>query len=178
MGKSRKRGWPFFIAAAIAAIVLVLWMAVAYMAEPPKLSGAILEGPAFEQYENALFAYEINRYSSKAEVSNETDGNISVGVSTDPRYLDFGIIPTGGSFSKRSITLSNTKDDAVTMQLRAHGGIVPFIEFGKNDFMLEKGSVPVSVIFRTAKDTQTGNYSGEIDIIARRPKYAILRGLE
>lgn len=162
----------------IALIAALLAVCLIFASQPPSSPRTLAKNQTLDSYENALFKYEINRYPANAEVSNVSRENLSIGFSIDPWNLNFGIVPTDGSYGRRFITLKNSEADDVIIQLRSNGDIVPFVEFNRNDFVLKKGdSAPIEIVFRTKKDTPVGKYDGEIDVIIRQPKYGILRGI-
>ena len=175
LSRCRLRSGKCLIIAFIAAILAV---SLIFASQPYPGPKTLAKNQTLDSYENALFKYEINRYPANAEVSNVSAKNLSIGFSIDPWNLNFGIVPTDGSYGRRFITLKNSESEDVFIQLRSSGDIVPFVEFNRNDFVLKNGdSAPVEIVFRTKKDTPVGNYGGEIDVIVRQPKYGILRGV-
>jgi hypothetical protein len=123
--------------------------------------------------EDLLFNYDTIKYPSSAQVVAPIINNTTVqlGMNIDPTGINFGIIPGNGSFSKRFVNLTNTEDKDVKVFIETLGPIEPYVNFSMNDFVLRgKEKVVVKVYFYTT-EAAIGNYSGEIDIITKKPKY-------
>lgn len=155
------------------AIVLLLIFAIVYaFSAPYSAPSQFVENQTVTSEETMFFTYEISRYPTKVEISNITEKNISIGFSLEPWNLNFGIVPTGGSMGNRFINLENTADRASKIKLVAYGNIADMVTFSDNDFLISKNAPkPVKITLETKKDTPLGNYSGEIDIIVKKPKY-------
>lgn len=173
--KNNKKIYYAVIAAIIAIILLLILSSsiTAYLFFP-QAPGALATKQALANDENMLFSYEINRYPANAEISNASGENITMGFALDPGNINFGIVPRGGNIGKRFITLDNTADEPSKITLVAYGNIAPMVKFSENDFLLWKGAPkPVEIILETENGTALGNYTGEIDIIVKKPKYSI-----
>ncbi len=154
--------------------LMLIFMAAAAVLSVPSPTGRLLDNQTVEFDENALFTYEISRYSSRVEISN----NLSLGFSLDPWNLNFGIVPKGGNMGRRFLTLQNSEDIPAKVQLKSYGNISPMIEFSDNNFLLLKEAPQsITITLNTTKDTLPGNYSGEIDIIVKKPKYGFVKRL-
>lgn len=130
----------------------------------------------FETRSDIFFNYEITRYPSNTEISiaKPTQEKYTIGVVIDPWNLNFGIIPAGDNFGTRFIDLTNLKEKDVKIYFKVYGNISPFVNFSKNNFILRpKENITVETHFY-ASSAEVGNYSGEIDVIAQRPKYDFL----
>jgi hypothetical protein len=160
-----------FLLVLVAAIVILLFAANPERAE-------FVKNMTSETYNDIFFTYQVTRYESGAEVSNRSGGSTVVGITVDPWNLKFGIIPTGGSSGRRSMVLSNLQEKAGRVEMQAYGNITPMIEFEKNNFMLQKNeSVKIEITFKTAASTAPGNYTGEIDVVIKKPRYDFLYSL-
>lgn len=168
---------PLIIAvSAIAFIALVYVLLTAF--QMPSAPRQFVENHTVAYEESIFFTYEINRYSTKVEISNLTGSNLSIGFSLEPWNLNFGMVPTGGNAGKRFMTLKNTADDEAKIILVAYGSISSLVSFSDNNFILPSGAVKqVDIVLETKKDTSLGNYSGEIDLIVKRPKFSLVRRL-
>jgi len=127
-------------------------------------------------YSTLFFSYEIVRYASSVEiVPVENIGeNVVIGFVTDPWNIGFGIVPGNGSFATRTIELTNKEDKNNEIILKAYGNISPLVAFSKNNFVLKpKESVSVDIFLYT-QGFEAGNYSGEIDVISKKPIYNFL----
>lgn len=130
----------------------------------------------FETRSDLFFNYEITRYPSNTEISvaKPTQEKYILGVVIDPWNLDFGIIPAGDNFGTRFIDLTNLKEKDVKIYFKVYGNISAFVNFSKNNFILRpEENITVETHFY-ASSAEVGNYSGEIDVIAQRPKYDFL----
>ncbi len=131
-----------------------------------------VENMTFETYSNILYDYEIVKYPSGAEVHPvEADQErIGVGVITDDWNLKFGSMPIGGT-SSRYIDLVNLGEKKVKVVFRSYGNITPFVDFSKNNFVLDpKDNATIKVSFNS-RSGGSGNYTGDIYRIVKIPKY-------
>jgi len=151
-------------------IVLIIFLYFLELQEPlePK---EIVNEKTILNYSSLFFNYKIIRYPTRVEVIKPEE-NINVGVVTDPWNLNFGYIPGNGSSVKRYIGILNEDKKYSTVKLKAYGNISSLINFSKNDFVLNE-SAAVEVILNTTF-AEIGNYTGEIDIIIKVPKYDFL----
>ena len=123
--------------------------------------------------EDSLFDYDILTYPSSAEVTAPVAANetLLIGFDIDTTNLNFGVIPGNGSFSKRFINMTNQIEKAVKISLKAQGAIYPYVNFSMNDFFLKgREKAVVKAYFYTA-GAEAGNYSGEIIVTIKKPKY-------
>ncbi len=163
---------PFAIIALIIAALISINLYQPY--EPKKEFVTKME---FERSENLFFKYEITKYPSSVAILPNLNTSMVLGFTVDPWNLDFGIIPTGGNFGKRGLILTNTEEKRAKIKLNVYGNITPMVSFSKNDFILDKGeNVTIDVFMKTTNTTEPGNYTGEIDVVAIKPKYEILSG--
>jgi|GEM_PF-669811 len=156
-----------------AAVILLVFGGVAAMLFSPQAPKMLVNNQTLVIDENALFTYEINRYPSGVQISNVTEKNITIGFALTPGSINFGVVPTGGNAGKRFITLQNTAVKPSKITLKAYGNIAPMVKFSDNNFLLSKDAPkPIEIILETKNGTLLGNYSGEIDIIVKKPKYS------
>ncbi len=152
----------------VATLVIFLFT----ISNPPRAE--FVKNMTSESYGDLFFTYQVTRYQSDAEVSNN---QTVVGITIDPWNLNFGIISSGGG-GRRSIVLSNMQEKASRVDMQAYGNITPMVEFKKNNFVLHSNeNVTVEIRFRAANNTAVGNYTGEIDVVIRKPRYDFLYGL-
>jgi len=139
--------------------------------------GGELDENTVEKCSDLFFNYEISRYPTGGEIVavDILGENISVGLVTDPWNLNFGTIPSNGSYAKRSIVLSNSGELATRINFRVFGDIFPLISFSKDNFVINTGEQVNIDIYFFSNNTEAGNYSGEIQIISRRPKFKAMR---
>ena len=175
----RNKKVHYAVFAAILGIVLILvFGGIAAMLFSPKAPATFVKNQTMDTDENALFTYEINRYPANVRISNTTGENITVGFALEPGSINFGIVPTGGSAGKRFITLQNIAEKQSKITLTAYGNISQMVQFSDNNFLLSKDAPKsIEIIIQTKNETMLGNYSGEIDIIVKKPKYGFAERL-
>lgn len=117
-----------------------------------------------------LFSVEITRYPAKLSVM-QTE---KIGISTETFLLDFGILPKNLS-ARKSIELSNKDERIAKINLKVYGNITPFIEITPNNFILKENESKSVAI--KAKALNVGNFTGEIQVIAKKSKFKLLEGL-
>lgn len=173
--KNSKKVNPRVFAALLAAFLFVLmYGGITTILFSPPAPKDLVTNQTLATDENMLFSYEINRYPARVQISNVSGQNITLGFALDPGSLDFGIVPRGGNMGKRFITLQNVAEEKSEITLVAYGNIAPMVKFSDNNFLLQKGvPKPVEIILQTKNGTALGNYTGEIDIIVKKPKYSI-----
>lgn len=123
--------------------------------------------------ENIIYKYEITRYPARVETANLLLPNSSkiIGISNDPWFFDFGLIPIGpGNYAQKTVNLANKGNSSVRVILKAFGNISNMVLFEKNNFNLI-GNDTVNVILNVTEDIPQGNYTGEIDIIIRKGRW-------
>lgn len=174
----KQSGLKRFLAVFALIPLMLIFLAAAAFLSVPSPTGRIIDNRTVEIDENLFFTYEVQRYPSVVEISNASSINLSIGFSLEPWNLNFGIVPTGGSMGKRFLTLQNSEDAPANLQLKAYGNISPMVGFSENNFLLSKGTPrPIEIMLNTEKDTLPGNYSGEIDVIVKKPKYSFVERL-
>ncbi|MBU4300211.1 MAG: hypothetical protein ABIF85_03215 [Nanoarchaeota archaeon] len=158
----------------VAALFVLMYGGIATILYSPQAPKTLATNQTLAIDENMLFSYEINRYPARVEISNVSGQNITMGFALDPESINFGIIPRGGNLGKRFITLENVAEGPSKIMLTAYGNISPMVKFSENNFLLQKDAPkPIEIILETKNDTALGNYSGEIDIIVKKPKNII-----
>ena len=124
-------------------------------------------------YSTLFYSYKIIRYPTSIEIKPIKE-NATIGFATDPWNLNFGIIPANGSFVKRNIELFNSEKKDVKIILKSFGNISSLVFFSKNNFVLHPQEKVKIDVFLFSNDTLPGNYSGEIDLIIKKPIYNFL----
>jgi hypothetical protein len=158
-----------FLTVLISAILLLF--IIANLSEPsgPK---EFVENKTFANYSNLFFSYEITKYPSKVEIMSLKNLNdTTIGFNTDPWNINVGIIPGNGTFVERTVELTNLRDKESKITFKAYGNISPLVIFSKNDFVLNPGKKIQISVFLFSNQTEPGNYSGEIDVIVKKPIY-------
>jgi len=152
-------------------IIILLILPSKIQIEPKE----IVENMTFITNSDLFFDYEVTKYPTKVEITSTKfleEGGL-IGVVVDPWNLNFGIVPTGGSSVKRQIELFNTKEKAGKISFKVYGDISPLVSFSDNDFIIhENENLTVMIYLNTGN--LIGNYSGEIDVVAKKPKYKFL----
>ena len=122
---------------------------------------ALPEGAVIEA--GPLFVTKTVKYPISVSVipSNATQ---TLGISVDYGKLEYGILPKGSSATKY-INLTN-HDEPVKITMLVTGTIKDMIKIEKNDFILHTyEKIPVKL-----NASKTGNFSGELEIRATKPK--------
>lgn len=168
------------VAAVIVAVVASVFASLFALASmpfsyiPSELTNTIVN----EKQEDKLFIYEITRIPALAQTRNpelnEEEMKLTVGISGDIDVLNFGLIPTGGSYVGKYLNLTNRNENPVKISLSATGNISPYIEFDKNNFILKNQDTTIYIIFRTTGDMPIGNYTGEVDVIVKRARFSTI----
>ncbi|MFC2143042.1 hypothetical protein ACFLQN_01440 [Candidatus Aenigmatarchaeota archaeon] len=122
-----------------------------------------------------FFVYETVTYATSVEVVDLPDSmeRLTIGMNVDTTDLNFGIIPAKAGGSHRFIDLENPEDYGVEIIFSVKGTISPFMEFEQNNFKLNGNEKKSVKIIMNAKNATPGNYSGKIDVTAKRPKITI-----
>lgn len=122
--------------------------------------------------EDLFFTYEITKYPSYVEiVQYRPESDILIGVSVDPWDLNFGIL-SNVTRGRKYLILSNLEGENAKISLKSYGNISSMITFEKNDFIIHKNeNMTITVFIKPLDTTKPGNYTGEVDVIAKIPKY-------
>jgi hypothetical protein len=159
------------VVAFIVVLAIFLFIATQEPSEPREL----VNDKTVSNYSNLLFDYKILRYPTSVEIVSISEENINLGIVTDPWNIRFGSVPGNGSYVKRFISIKSSNSNYSKIRLKAYGNITPLVNFSKNDFALngnESSAVEVALYTDSA---ELGNYTGEIDVIAKTPKYEFLK---
>ncbi len=114
-------------------------------------------------------------YPMECEVVGFNQSDISLGVAVDTDKLDFGMLIAGGSGSTRTINIGNNEPVPVKVTLSVEGNISPYVNFGGDGFILDKGETR-TIVIRMSSD-KPGNYTGTFYISARKVNYKWLEGI-
>jgi len=152
-----------FSALLLVAILIIL------TGEPPEPENITSEKTT-SNYSNLLFDYIIIRYPTNVEIFSYNE-NSSIGIATDPWNLNFGVIPGNGSFVRRYIGISNSKEKYNKIYIKSYGNITPFLNFSKNYFRIKENESTAIEVGLYTDSADFGNYSGEIDVIIKLPRY-------
>jgi hypothetical protein len=128
-----------------------------------------------EKTDKLFYVFKLeNKYETKVSIIEEKNiSNILLGVTGD--NLEFGVIPLK-SVSKRFFNLSNNDNvKNYKIQLIVTGNISPMVNFDKNNFILHKDdNTTVTIILDSSLASKSGNYTGEISVISKRPKFSFM----
>jgi len=159
----------------IAVILIFISLFILNSFQEPPEPKEFVKNKTVANYSNLFFKYETLRYPSNVEIMPLENFNGTIlGFVTDTWNLNFGIIPGNGSFVKRNIELSNLEERNIKIILKAYGNISPLVVFSKNDFILKPDEKVTIDVFLYSKDFKNGNYTGEIDLIAKKSIYNFL----
>jgi len=157
----------------IAIVILIIFLFIATL--DPSGPTELANEKTIANYSNLFFDYKIIRYPTNVEIIPTTEENINLGIVTDPWNIKFGVIPGNGSSVRRYINIKNINGNYSKIKLKVYGNITPLVNFSKNDFILNGNeSVAVEVNLYT-ESAEFGNYSGEIDVTIKAPKYDLFK---
>jgi len=159
----------FILILIIITIVLVGWD---HFSTPKQF----VSNQTFVKNSDPFFSYEVTKYPSNVEIisSQHKEQKMTIGIVTDPWNLNFGIIPIG-SHGTRHITISNSEKNKVRVSFKVYGTIKPLISFNKNNFiLLPNESIYVDISLNTTERMRPGNYTGEINVIIKKPNLNFL----
>lgn len=125
---------------------------------------------------DAFNVYETTSYRSSAKVIEQVvvEKAVSIGISSGTGSIDFGEIPAGSNYARREISLANLEAAPASIYLSAEGDISPHVSFERNGFVLGGGANATVGVFFSAQSAEVGDYSGEMTVQIKRPKYAAL----
>lgn len=175
---SLKKGKPkklkiIILIISIITIIFLLNSLISYNQGPTEF----VTNRTFENSTDLFFYYDITKYPTGVEITKAKpqESKLLIGLSVDSWDLGFGILPSGGNFGKRSLILSNTENRDTKINLKVYGNISPMVSFSKNSFILSGNeSATIDVFCRTTETTLEGNYTGEIDVVVKSPKYKFM----
>lgn len=128
-----------------------------------------------EHTEDFFFEKDIVRHPARGNITylrveNQT---VKVAVSADSHELNFGAILENMTVRK-FLNLRN-KDVNVKICVISYGSIKHFINTGNNNFIMKTNeSAEIMIEFGGDK---IGSYTGEVDVIIKKPKYGLLDSL-
>jgi hypothetical protein len=159
-------------AVAIAIIVLIFLVIVSIGPFEPK---EFVSEKEVLNTSSVLFDYKIIRYPTSGEIISFNGDNIRMGIVTDPWNIKFGSVLGNGSTIKRYISIKNSQGKYSRISLKAYGNITPLVVFSKNNFVLTQNESSVVEILFDTGNSSFGNYTGEIDVVFKTPKYDLLQ---
>lgn len=157
-------------------IVLAFLFVILINIQEPWGPEIFVENRTVDIQSNLLFDYEITRYPSSVEITTPIpeDENVTLGFIVDPWNLKFGLVPGNGTYVKRNVVLTNLDEKETRVSLNVYGNISKLVHFSKNDFILQKGENVSVDVYLFTNNTGFGNYSGEIDVVAKKPIYSFI----
>ena len=156
-------------------VFVIAFVILANLLEPPEPK-KFVENITVSNYSNFFFTYDIISYPSKVEIAQPTDanGSIVLGFVVDNWNLNFGSVPFNGSYVTRNVQIRNSKESDVEIIMKAYGNITPLVSFEENNILLKPDeNVSVNILLQS-KDYEIGNYTGQIDVIIKKPIYNFL----
>ena len=150
----------------IVLIFVVLFLLGLLFYNRPVTKTGFVTNMTVDRSENPLFFYETIKYPNNVEIIPKESTSARVGIVGDPWNLNFGIFQPGIN-GKRFLNLANYKEQPYHVKLISYGNISPMISFSENNFILYKGDEKkITVFLNSSLSTESGNYTGEIDIIS------------
>lgn len=163
----------------VVGVVVLVFLVVAFLfiySKEPPVPEVFVKNRTIENYSTFFFNYEIIRYPSSVELLpiEKINESVVIGFVTDAWNLNFGIIPGNGSYVIRTIEVTNKEEVDNKISIKAYGNITPMVEFSRNDFVLKPKEKASIEIFLYSRNSSPGNYSGEINILSKKPIYNFL----
>jgi len=126
-----------------------------------------------EKTDKLFYVFELEKkYETKVSIIDQNTSDIFLGITAD--NLEFGIIPLS-AVSKRFINLTNDDEINYIILLKSTGNISPMVKFDNNNFILHKGeNTTITVLLDSSFASNPGNYTGEVSIISKRPRFSFL----
>ena len=156
-------------------LILIIIIFLYFGLGGPPAPDIFVENRTVTNFTNLFYDYEISKYYSDVEIIPLDNGeNVEIGFVSDTWNLRFGKLPGMGSYTKREMTLTNKNEFPSRIILKAYGNVSPLVVFNTSDFVLGGGEQITIDIYCFANNTGIGIYSGEIDIISKRPKYQFI----
>lgn len=88
-----------------------------------------------------------------------------MGFNVENDSIHFGKLPLG-SIGTRSITIGNSEDERMVINIKTYGNISQWVRVTNNGFVLEPGeSYDLRVLCEIPEDAKLGYYSGTLEII-------------
>lgn len=174
MKKIVKKRLIFLLIITLALVSLVLFFVSSTRYKPEPME--FVKYMEYYNHSDLFYNYEVTRYPSNVSISPAglDDDRLSLGVVVDPWNLNFGIVPFGNNTGARVIELTNMRDKPTRIYIEVYGNLTPHVEFTKNNFILNpKENIEIDAVFE-AGGAAIGDYSGEIDVIAQKPKYSFI----
>lgn len=128
-----------------------------------------------ENRQGIFFDTIVDRFPAKAVVSlprveNQT---LNMGLSTDTDKLDFGVVSQNQTV--RKFLNFGSQYPVLKACVVSYGGISQFITVDRQSFSIAEGETGESMLEFSSPDV--GNFTGEVDMITKRPKFDLLAPL-
>ncbi len=130
-----------------------------------------------ERTEKLFYIFELEKkYETKVSIiKKQNSSELFLGVTSD--NLEFGVL-SHDTVSKRFLNLANDDEMDYKILLITTGNISPMVKFDRNDFILHEGeTVKITVSLDPSLASNLGNYTGEISVISKKPKFSFLYSL-
>jgi hypothetical protein len=162
------------LAAVVCGLLATAVLAVLYADQTPApqtYAGAIVR----ENRPGIFFDTIVDRFPAKSEVSppRVTNQTLNMGLSTDTDKLDFGVVSQNQTV--RKFLNFGSQYPALKACVVSYGSISPFITVERPSFYISEGETGEAMLEFSAP--KLGNFTGEVDMITKRPKYDILSPL-
>ncbi len=118
-----------------------------------------------------FMTYDTTSYPAYATVSNGSD----IGFAISLTELEFGSMPVSGK-GARTLMVNNTRDVPIRLKISSMGSISDYLEFQKNDIILQPDeNITVDITF--SADGEPGDYNGTVlvtTVVPKSPMFAYL----
>lgn len=147
----------------VAIVVLgasILFPVLSSYQQPPQ---RITEEKVSEIKKNLFYRVEITRLPASLTI---TTNRSKLGLDVGSSALHFGIVPRNVT-SNKLIKLHNGNEVPVKVSLKAYGSISSLVKMEENFILAPKKSKTITV---KAGEGKAGEYSGEVQIIIKKPE--------
>lgn len=137
----------------------------------------LITGFFIERVEKLFYVFELEKnYDTKVSIIEQQNiSELFLGMTAD--NLEFGVMPQG-SVSSRFLNMTNDDEMDYKILFIVTGNITPMVKFNKNDFVLHKDeNTTITVFLDSSFASNPGNYTGEISIVSKKPRFSFLNNL-
>ncbi len=147
-------------------LLIPVFLALFFRSLPKQLS----DEPSVVVRDFLVFTEEITSYPAKVTFIKNSK---RIGISSDVDKIDFGIVATGTKVRKK-IFLFNNNPCSVRVYIIPRGSIAEVVEAERSFTLRPFENKTVEL---TAFSLKEGNYTGEIEVLIRKPRFGWLTWL-
>ncbi|VVB52449.1 Uncharacterised protein [uncultured archaeon] len=129
-----------------------------------------LVGEDVNQDMSLLYKEKVYRFPANFTVlpSDIGSSKLNIGVATDTASLNFGIVPVGFNVTK-TLNITSPESNNAKIFIRVKGNISSQLNPSSDSVNLAPGTK--NIVTLVAAGTEIGEYSGEVQVIIKVPRY-------